>query len=368
MNLFRRSSETHVVRVRNLVWLGKTTAEIGRRSTARRCFHRALELDPRCEEAWLWQAGLADNREQALACLDKALAINPNSMRAKAGRHWAQQHLASMTAKRRATPRTSRVLSAIRRLLVYSLVITAVLILIVVIRHPQDKIFSLPPSPFKIGIASKAVSSPLAPNTVESPIVEAALLTTTTASSAESNLVALPTGTPVVLLTPETTSLPLLSTPTVSLPPEAAEASAGLPTIDDGSNEKRIEIDLSAQTLVAYEGDVPVFMALVSTGAAGTPTIVGQFRIYRKLLKQDMSGPGYYLADVPYVQYFFGTYAIHGTYWHNDFGRPVSHGCVNLTVEDAQWLFNWTEPALAPGECDVQSLVSLPGTLVIVRE
>ncbi|MBC7263322.1 MAG: L,D-transpeptidase [Chloroflexi bacterium] len=161
---------------------------------------------------------------------------------------------------------------------------------------------------------------------------------------------------------------PLSATPVASLPIGPEDTLAGLATTGEGNKEKRIEIDLSAQTLVAYEGDVPIFIALVSTGTAWTPTPVGQFRIYRKLLKQDMSGPGYYLADVPYVQYFFGAYALHGAYWHNDFGRPVSHGCVNLTVEDARWLFNWTEPTLAPGEFEVQSTVSIPGTLVVVRE
>lgn len=54
-----------------------------------------------------------------------------------------------------------------------------------------------------------------------------------------------------------------------------------------------------------------------------------------------MSGPGYYLPDVPYVMYFYRGYGLHGTYWHNNFGVPMSHGCVNLRTEDAAWLFDW---------------------------
>jgi lipoprotein-anchoring transpeptidase ErfK/SrfK len=54
-----------------------------------------------------------------------------------------------------------------------------------------------------------------------------------------------------------------------------------------------------------------------------------------------MSGPGYWLPNVPYVMYFFGAYAIHGTYWHNNFGRPMSHGCINLSTPAAAWLFSW---------------------------
>jgi lipoprotein-anchoring transpeptidase ErfK/SrfK len=53
-----------------------------------------------------------------------------------------------------------------------------------------------------------------------------------------------------------------------------------------------------------------------------------------------MSGPGYYLPDVPYVMYFYESYGLHGTYWHNNFGTPMSHGCINFTIDDAGWLYN----------------------------
>ncbi|MGH2524849.1 MAG: L,D-transpeptidase, partial [Anaerolineales bacterium] len=65
------------------------------------------------------------------------------------------------------------------------------------------------------------------------------------------------------------------------------------------------------------------------------------YRIYVKYVAADMAGPGYYLPSVPYVMYFYLGYGLHGTYWHNNFGRPMSHGCVNLQTDQAGWLFNW---------------------------
>ena len=82
---------------------------------------------------------------------------------------------------------------------------------------------------------------------------------------------------------------------------------------------------------------------MVSTGTWQHPTVTGQFKVYVKYRYADMSGPGYYLADVPYVMYFYQGYGIHGTYWHNNFGHPMSHGCVNMSITDAMWAFKWTE-------------------------
>jgi hypothetical protein len=65
--------------------------------------------------------------------------------------------------------------------------------------------------------------------------------------------------------------------------------------------------------------------------------------------------------------YFYSGYALHGTYWHENFGQPMSHGCVNLRTADAQWLFNWAGPALPAGASQVQSSDSNPGTRVIVH-
>lgn len=111
--------------------------------------------------------------------------------------------------------------------------------------------------------------------------------------------------------------------------------------VQGAPGEKWIDINLSRQTLTAYVGQTPVFTAVVSTGTSRTPTVVGTYSIYVKYLSTPMSGPGYYLPNVPYTMYFYRGYGIHGTYWHNNFGTPMSHGCVNMRTSDAQWLYNW---------------------------
>lgn len=113
------------------------------------------------------------------------------------------------------------------------------------------------------------------------------------------------------------------------------------PVADYGG--KWIDVDLTHQVLRAYAGQTLVFQTLVSTGLPATPTVMGTYRIYAKYVSAPMSGPGYYLPNVPYIMYFYRGYALHGTYWHSNFGRPMSHGCVNLSVADAEWLFNWAE-------------------------
>jgi lipoprotein-anchoring transpeptidase ErfK/SrfK len=102
-----------------------------------------------------------------------------------------------------------------------------------------------------------------------------------------------------------------------------------------------IDIDLSGQRLTAYQGNTAVFSALVSTGIAGWRTPVGEFAVRTKVRAQTMSGPGYNLPNVQYVMYFAGENAIHGTYWHKNFGHPMSHGCVNLPTAEAGWLYKW---------------------------
>ena len=107
------------------------------------------------------------------------------------------------------------------------------------------------------------------------------------------------------------------------------------------TGRKRIVVDLSDQTLTAWHGNSVALYNNISSGTAATPTITGYYKIDRKYTSQDMSGPGYYVEDVPWVMYFWGGYAFHGAYWHNNFGSPMSHGCVHLRPGEAQWLYNW---------------------------
>jgi lipoprotein-anchoring transpeptidase ErfK/SrfK len=127
-----------------------------------------------------------------------------------------------------------------------------------------------------------------------------------------------------------------VSTETESVPTETDWA-----TESRGSGRAWIDVDLSEQWLTAYEGDTPVFGTAVSTGIDGRNTPTGEFAIEWMVEWDDMSGDGYYLPDVPYVMYFADYLAIHGTYWHDNFGYQMSHGCVNLPMSAARRLYNW---------------------------
>jgi lipoprotein-anchoring transpeptidase ErfK/SrfK len=102
-----------------------------------------------------------------------------------------------------------------------------------------------------------------------------------------------------------------------------------------------IEIDLSDQRLSAWNGRTRVRAFMVSTGKRRTPTPVGTYAVQSKIRRSRMRGEDYNVPNVPYAMYFSGGYAIHGAYWHNRFGTPVSHGCVNMRVSSAGWLYNW---------------------------
>lgn len=107
------------------------------------------------------------------------------------------------------------------------------------------------------------------------------------------------------------------------------------------SGERWIEIDLSTQRLTAWEGNRPVYAVIISTGKSSTPTPTGIFSIQTRYRTTRMSGEGYDVPNVPYAMFYHRGYAIHGADWHNSFGTPVSHGCTNVAVNHARWLYNW---------------------------
>jgi LysM repeat protein len=106
---------------------------------------------------------------------------------------------------------------------------------------------------------------------------------------------------------------------------------------------RELIVSLSNFRTYAYEDGRLVRSILVSIGREATPTIVGSFTIQRKYQAQTMSGPGYYLPGVPFVMYFYAGYAFHGTYWHDNWGARMSHGCVNLPTPEAEWLYNFAD-------------------------
>lgn len=108
---------------------------------------------------------------------------------------------------------------------------------------------------------------------------------------------------------------------------------------------KWIEVILSQHKLIAWDGDTAAMTTIVAIGKPSTPTVKGTFHIYAKYKVKDLAGPGYYQPRVPNAMFFYGGYSIHGTYWHRRFGQNVSHGCVNVNLTDAEWLYNWTPMA-----------------------
>lgn len=158
-------------------------------------------------------------------------------------------------------------------------------------------------------------------------------------------------------------------------------AEAGAPPGEVKPGEKWIDVNLTRKTLMAMAGDKPAYAALISPGRRNKnkkkdhPTVQGTFRIREKHIAVTMDGDGtvsgdlpYSIEDVPYVSYFEGSYALHAAFWHNNFGREMSHGCVNLSPLDAKKIFFWAEPKLPRGWHAVWATPENKGTVVHIHE
>lgn len=145
----------------------------------------------------------------------------------------------------------------------------------------------------------------------------------------------------------------------VSVPPQILENKKAVLAEYTGGGNKHIYIDLGKQTLYAYEDNHLVYTFLISSGK-WYPTPTGDFNIWIKVRYTRMSGGNpaihtyYYLPNVPYVMFFSNDqiaqsrgFSLHGTYWHNNFGHPMSHGCVNMRTADAETLYYWTNPKVS---------------------
>ncbi len=136
--------------------------------------------------------------------------------------------------------------------------------------------------------------------------------------------------------------------------------------------ERWIDIDLTTQRLRAFEGDRLVYEFPISSGKWGrTPT--GEFRVWIKLRYTLMQGGSkelntyYYLPNVPFTQYYDRGYGLHGTYWHNNFGHPMSHGCINMRTSDAETLFYWTSPPVNNQQNTFYPSQEHPGTRIVIH-
>jgi hypothetical protein len=137
--------------------------------------------------------------------------------------------------------------------------------------------------------------------------------------------------------------------------------------------ERWIDVDLESQILVAYEGELPVYATMISSGTKDTPTDTGEYRMWLKESEADMknlkSEDPYSVATVPWTQFFSpeNGLALHTAYWHDQFGTKKSHGCVNLSPKDARWLYFWSDPQVPPGWTMAAGVIEAPGSIVRVR-
>lgn len=316
----------------------KAALKAGNKLEARSWARKAVALLPENEEAWLIMAALASPRA-SLEYINKALEINPNSQRALNGKKWA---LARQQEKPPQDTRVSASKANIEPTPTLIPVSNDMLASESEIKKPFNWRWVTTPALVMLLVVSVALSiqyllpEQLNASQIDQFAGEAAKETYTPSPTATYTPTSTPT--PTFTLTPTSTSTATPLPPT----PAPTQVSVYIPPAPSFSMDGRwIDVDLSYQRLTAYEGSTVVNSFIVSTGTWQYPTVAGDYQIYIKLPYQDMSGPGYYLPNVPSVMYFYEGYAIHGTYWHNNFGNPMSHGCVNLTISDALWMYNF---------------------------
>ena len=372
-----------LIEARELVARARESLRRGDKPAARQLGERAAALAPDLEDVWLVLTASDPDPEDALAYARKAQQLNPRGERARRAVEWATGRLNEVEALKGLTPvsplprraeaeapqkqhayQTAVAMPVLKTqgrnwlpvllvgggilfvgLLALLAILSPTLISMVnSIREPvaQEQLWApadinkpevtpIDGSAFAVQAeeTSAATSVPTQPP-ARSTATPTAEEESATESPAEES-----TAAPAATETPGGVMMEILDdTPTSNVIPDT-------PAITVGDGVRWIDVDLTNQMVHAYEGETIVNSFVVSTGTWLTPTVTGKHKIYVKVRMQDMSGPGYYLRDVPWVMFFSGDYGLHGTYWHNNFGTPMSRGCVNLTIDDAAWLFNW---------------------------
>lgn len=305
---------------------------------ARRWAERAAAEAPEHEEVWLMLAAVA-SPQASVQYVKRALAIRPDSERARQAMHWAVKRLrqappAPVAPRRELVPASIASQQLVRtRPALVPWALAAVFVLCGLFIWLYLPVFSPAfggGSPLALAQLDKGKHTRTpTPTPTFTPTPTATATPTLTPTPTATNTPT-PTATPLPTNTPLPTDTPL-------------PAWSGFVRPDGvGDDENWIDVDLSQQTAYAFTGDEMVRSFVVSTGTWMHPTVTGSYSIYVKYRYADMYGPDYYLPDVPYVMYFYKGYGLHGTYWHNNFGVPMSHGCVNFTTEDAGWVFDFT--------------------------
>lgn len=355
----------------------RTAIEQGQRNQARRLLRTVLQTEPENYRAWLWLAGLTESPTASLEYVRRAHSLQPDDATVAKALAWAEQRavapetgdtatqqrlvagagavkpfIPQQTPVRPTTTPTPPAAEATppapapdantpaprnwgRILALLLVIVVAVALLILVIRWAQRAAQSA-----EFPVPSGALARTAATAFTTGAGVPGHAAQTHHASS----LVVRDWSADNVYIawrqaeTGHATSEAAIGEAQAEEAPLAATAQAD-------PNTRWIDVNLTTQTLVAYEKDRPVYDALISSGMWPYLTVTGQFHIYLRLASQNMSGYhlgyDYYLPNVPYVMYFYQDYALHGAYWHQNFGNPMSHGCVNLDLDTAAWLYDF---------------------------
>ena len=374
---------------RNAIDQAREALRRGDRGQARRLAEQAASLTPQLEDPWLILAAVT-SPQTSINYIKKALDLNPNSPRARKAMQWAMTQLQKTPEEEKGSiggdqvdnPERSAKAKTKRRGRVYPILLFALGCIVLAfaawsamtspvlaslvnfvpqqasapLQHPQSwahaeiakPTYTPAAPPAELAIVQPSATPFLQPAILELPtsaqVVDQPTATFDFAPTAEFFFdpnTPEPTGTPGTLYaemvadTPTSEYVPPTDSPFASAP-------TVIPQVASYDGEHWIDVDLTQQRVYAYAGDTVVNSFLVSTGTWQTPTVTGKYNIWIKLRFTDMAGPGYYLPDVPYTMYFYKGYGLHGTYWHNNFGTPMSHGCVNLSIPDAAWLYDFS--------------------------
>jgi lipoprotein-anchoring transpeptidase ErfK/SrfK len=371
------------------IQIARDALRSGDQATARRWAEQAARFAPDSEDPWLILAAVSEPRA-ALEYAKRALVINPQSQRARKAVDWARSRpgaeetppvssnpLERLPRKSVSQPDVSTdaqppspqdespnpqplTRNSPRRSLAYPILLVGFLCIAVAVagwtasRSPAvASILSAgnEPSPTPTLAAYYAQADIAKPTYTPEWTATATDIPTDTATpipsatpTPEFTTTPLPTDTPLATETPGQMEAAIVADTSTSIVPTKKAAPtqvAAPPSGGVGSGIRWIDVNLSQQMVYAYEGDTLVNSFLTSTGTWQYPTVTGSYKIYVKYLSTRMTGPGYDLPNVPYTMYFYKSYGVHGTYWHHNFGTPMSHGCVNLSIPDAEWLYYW---------------------------
>lgn len=340
----------------------RLAVKAGDRAQARRWLQQAARQDPQNYRVWLWLASVAPSPQASLEYIRRAEMLNPGDTRVLEARAWAERQLNLATAVTPSSPPiapkaahappppvTDHKWWGVLAALLAGFILVAGLMIVSVWRQRQAPVTAQPPSLVANSMAVLPENSAPEGNVrtaVNTAVTPTPATPTPTAFMPAKQLGAndgqpratwTVTPTPTPTFTPTPTWVPTFVSSTGK---EYQSRPYGV-----GLYEKWVDVDLSSQTLTAYVGNDPVYSTLISSGTWEHPTVTGQFRIWLTYESQTMDGRllgyDYYLENVPYVMYFYNDYALHGTFWHNNFGTPMSHGCVNMATSDAGWLYNW---------------------------